>query len=276
MEKTLRNLNTNLRRNSSISKQSPVKQDYYENVSESEIIGLSLNPNSIAWLLGIVAFILIFASIATDSAYYLTGFSSVLLSKFVKIFSLDLELNVPNFFSMLLLLFAALLLAFITVIKRKQTASYIWHWAILSFGFFFMAFDEIASIHEKLIEPMQAILGKEQLGILYFAWVVPGIALVLFLAFIFLRFWWNLPAKTRFAFLIAATLYIGGAIVLELIGGSHFEIYGKDNLTYILLTTVEESFEIVGVIIFIRALLGYIADTYREVEVRFNMRRRND
>lgn len=230
---------------------------------------ISLNPSSIARALGLLAFVLVLASTATQAADYLTGYSSGLLAKLVKVFSTDLELNVPNFFSTLIMICAALLLAFITVLKRKQKAPYVWHWAILSLGFLFMAFDEIVSAHEKMVEPLRAVLGGENLGILYFAWVVPGIALVLFLAFFFLKFWLSLPVKPRIAFLIAGAFYIGGAIGMELVGGKYYESHGKDNLTYIILTTIEESLELTGVIVFIQALLAYITDTYAAVELQF-------
>ncbi len=231
---------------------------------------ISLNPALIARVLSALAIILIFASSAAMLTDYLTGHSSVLIRKLVKFFYIDLELNAPAFFSMLLLLFAALLLAVIALLKSKQNASYKLQWAILSFGFLVMAFDETVAVHERLIEPMRAILGEANLGVLYYAWVVPAIVLVLFLALFFVKFWLRLPAKTRLYFLIAASLYIGAAIGLELAEGKHSEIYGMENLTYITLATVEEGLEMAGIIVFIWALLGYIADTYKEVQLRFD------
>jgi hypothetical protein len=231
---------------------------------------ISLNPFSIAWLLGAIAFFLILDSCAVLLIDYLTGYSSLFIHKTVKLFYVDLELNVPAFFSMLLLLIASLLVAIIAVLKRKEKAPFIFQWAILSIGFLFMAFDEIASIHERLIEPMRAILGEQNLGVLYFAWVVPVVPLVIFLGFFFVKFLWSLPAKTKLFFLIAATLYLGGAIGCELIESGHCEIYGKDNLPYMIMTTVEETLEMSGVIVFIWALLSYIAQTYGEVRLRFD------
>ena len=67
--------------------------------------------------------------------------------------------------------------------------------------------------------------------------------------------------------MIAATLYIGGAIGLELIGGRYSELHGED-LAYSMMTAVEESLELAGIIIFIRALLVYIADNYKEVQIQ--------
>ncbi len=231
---------------------------------------ISLNRNSVAKILVVLTSLLILASTAALLTDYLIGNTSNLVRKLVKFFYVDLELNAPTFFSTLLLLFAALLLGFISVLKRKQNAKYAWQWAILCFGFLLMAFDETVAAHERLIEPMRSILGEENLGILYYAWVVPAIALVLFLAIFFLKFWLSLPAKTRLYFLIAACLYVGAAIGLELAEGKHSEIYGMDNLTYITLVTIEEGLEMGSVILFIWALLKYIADTYEEVGLRFD------
>ena len=230
---------------------------------------ISLNPTTIAFLLGATAFFLVFDSSAALLADYLTGYDSLLVHKLVKLFYVEYELNVPAFFSMMLLLFASLLLAIVTVLKKRENAPYVLQWTILSFGFLFMSFDEIASVHERLIEPMRAILCEEHLGVLYFAWVVPAIPLVMFLGFFFLKFLWNLPPSTKISFVIAAALYLGGAIGFELIESRHCEIYGKENLAYMIMTTVEESMEMGGAIVFIWALLSYLSEFYGEVRLRF-------
>ena len=230
---------------------------------------ISINRRSIAVSLSVLTLIVIVLSTGFVLADYFTGHTSDLLHKLVKLFYVELEMNVPSFFNMLLLLCAALLLAFISVVTTKQTGSRKLEWLILTAGFFWMAFDEIVAIHDRLVEPMRAVLGEENLGIFYFAWVVPAIILVLFLAAFFFRFWLNLPSKTRIAFLIAAVLYLGGAIGFELIDGGYAETHGTDNPIYIILTTIEESLEMFGVVYFIRALLGYAADVFNGVEVQF-------
>ena len=228
---------------------------------------ISLNPLKIASVLGAVAFFLVLASIAGQLMFYMTG------NKFyglVLLFDIDAEYNIPTFFSMLLLLFAALLLSVITILERKRTASHVLHWAILSFGFLLMAIDEVVAIHERLVYPIRRLLGGGHLGIFNFAWVIPGIALVLVLALFFLQFWLRLPAKTRLTFFVAGATYIGGCIGFELIGGNYAELHGLKNLTYVMLTTVEESLEMAGVILFIWGLLVYFADNHKEVQFRFN------
>lgn len=229
---------------------------------------IPLKPLLIARILGVVAFVLVLASIGGQLTAYLTGHDTVY--GLVRLFYVDAEQNIPTFFSTFLLLFAALLLAVITVLTRNRTTSHVSHWAILSFGFLFMAVDEAVSLHERLSEPTRKLLGGGNLGVFYSAWVIPGIALVLVLALFFLRFLLHLPLRTRVTFLMAATLYLGGAIGLELIGGRYVELHGSQNLTYSMIATVEESLEMAGVIIFIWALLVYIADNHKEVRFRFD------
>ncbi len=229
---------------------------------------ISVKPSRIARVLGLVAFLLVLASTGGQLTAYLTGHPTIF--GLVTLFYVDAEQNIPTFFSTFLLLFAALLLAVITVLKRNQMASHVSHWAILSCGFLLMAADEAVSLHERLIEPTRKLLGDAQLGIFYFAWVIPGIALILVLTLLFVRFLLGLPAKTRLAFLMAVILYVGGSIGVELIGGAYAELHGQQNFTYSMIATVEESLEMAGLIIFIWALLVYFADNYKEVRFRFD------
>jgi hypothetical protein len=227
-----------------------------------------LNSSVVARALGAVAFLLVLASIGGQLTKYLLGHDTVY--GLVRLFDLDEEQNIPTLFSVLLLFCAALLLTIITVLKKKQKDPDVSKWAILAFGFLFMAVDEASSIHEELAMPVPGLLGDGPLGIFYFAWVIPGIAVVFVLALFFLRFLLRLPAKTRFTFMVAAALFIGGALGLELVGGRYAELHGGENLTYNILATVEESLEMAGVIVFIYALLKHIADNYKEVRFRFD------
>lgn len=227
-----------------------------------------LNPLAVARALGVVAFLLVLASIGGQLFKYLTGHDYVY--GLVPLFDVDAEKNIPTFFSVLLLSFAALLLLVISVLEKKQKARDVSRWAILSSGFLLMGVDEGWSFHERLSMPVRGFLGDGNAGIFYDAWVIPGIAIVLALALFFLRFLLRLPVKTRSTFLVAATLFIGGAVGFELIGGRYTELHGQENLTYVMMATVEESLEMAGIIVFIYALLEYIAGQYKEVRFRFD------
>ena len=224
---------------------------------------ISLNPTAIARVLGAITFFLVLASIAGQLTKFLLGHDYV--KGFVPLFDVNQERNIPTFFSVLLLLGAALLLAVITRLKQNHRAPHVSKWATLTVGFVFMAFDEAFQVHEYLVAPVTKLLGDGHLGVFYFAWVIPGIALVFALGIFFLKFLLYLPPLTRMRFLIAGTIYVGGAIGFELIGGRYFELHRQLTLTYSMMATIEETLEMVGVIVFIWALLVYLADNHKEV-----------
>lgn len=227
-----------------------------------------LSPLKITRALGVTALLLVLASITGQLTKYILGHDFAY--GLIRLFYVDNENNIPSYFSASLLLLAALLLALITALKKAAHAAYRFQWALLSFTFLYMAIDEAASIHELLIEPMKGLLGQQAGGIFFFAWVIPGIAVALVFGLSYLKFLLHLPAKTRWRIVIAATLYLGGAIGMELIGGRYADLHGTENLAYSMATTVEESLEMAGIIVFISTLLNYIADNYKEIRLRLD------
>ncbi|MBP6058216.1 MAG: multidrug transporter [Nitrosomonas sp.] len=239
---------------------------------KTEIHEISFNSSTITRILAAAAVVLILASIGGQLLKF--TFGADYLKRFVLLFNLDEERNIPTYFSVLLMHFVALLLALITVFNKKQMMPHVSKWAILSFGFLLMAFDESSQFHERLIWPFRAMLKElsadgATLGVFYFTWVIPGIILVTVLGLFFLKFLLYLPTTVRIRFLIAAILYIGGAIGFELIGGRHSELYGEENWGYIIITTIEESLELSGLIFFIWALLKYCEDHFSAIQLRF-------
>jgi hypothetical protein len=236
---------------------------------------ISINPFTIASLLGATAFSLVCISIGGQLTKYFFGFA---VSRHLRLFDLSLEMNIPTFFTILLLISASLLLAVITVLNYKEKNPDVSKWIMLSLGFLFMAYDEGFQVHEDLVGVVRPLLGDGNLGYFYYAWVVPGMALVLVLGLFFLRFLFRLPVATRQLFILAAIIYLSGCIGFELIGGRYDELYGfgrydalygYESLTYNMISTVEESLEMAGLIFFIYALLVHVEDNYQEVRFRF-------
>ncbi|HRI04718.1 MAG TPA: hypothetical protein PLL77_13325 [Pyrinomonadaceae bacterium] len=233
----------------------------------SSDVSISFVPDRVAFWLGAVALLLVFSSAAVLTADYLTGYNSVVIHKLVKLFDLDLEVNVPTFFSVGLLLTASMLLAVVTAIVRKRKGKHVLGWAILSGGFLFMAFDELASAHERLIEPMRAVMGIENLGIFYYAWVIPAIGLCLVLGVSYIKFLVDLPAKTRNLLMLAATMFLGGAVGLELFEG----VFASNLLFYNVFVTFEECLEMGGVILLIWTLLRFLQDNFNLNSLNFDL-----
>lgn len=206
--------------------------------------------------LAIIAGLLLAASVALQTVKHLTGRGR--LFGLVNFFYVDGEENAPTLFSVAILLIAAVLLTLVAALERRTGRGFPWGWAGLAAGFAFMAIDEAFSLHEQLVEPMRSVLKSQARGIFYFAWVIPGALLVAAIGLIYSRFLFRLPADTRLRFCIAAALYLGGTIGVELIAGAYAETHGLDTYLYTWLATLEEGLEMAGVIMFIDALMRYI------------------
>jgi hypothetical protein len=175
----------------------------------------------------------------------------------VRLAWVDGEANIPAWFSAALLLSCAFLLAAIASAHRQHRGGYVGRWLVLSFIFGFLSLDETAQLHELSIAPLRDMFDTT--GFLYYAWIIPaGICVALFVLG-YLSFLAKLPARTRWLFLLAGALFVGGALGVEAVSGSHASLHGEQNLTYHLIITVEELCEMAGLVVFIYALLDYIS-----------------
>lgn len=186
---------------------------------------------------------------------------------FVEEFDLDNEANIPTYFSGLLLLFSSIILWVISYIERENNSSFYQHWFGLSLVFAFLSVDEVASLHERTTQPVRQLLGVE--GIFYYAWTIPVAVGLLLLGVVYARFLWHLQARWKRLFAVAAVLYVGGALGVELISGWYDSQGGGASFTYTLITTVEETLEMAGAAVFIYALLDYLSDCVEGVAIKF-------
>ncbi len=175
--------------------------------------------------------------------------------------SLSEEWNLPTWFSSVLLFSCGAVLAAIAASKRSTRAPYTVHWWVLAAGFFYISLDEAVQIHEHAGGWVDA--G----GILYFDWVIPASILVAILGVSYLGFLAHLPRIVRWRFVAAGLLYVGGAVGMELPLGWWTDQAGRHNLTYALIDWVEESLEMIGVSVFLYALIGYAAQPLGVVRI---------
>jgi len=228
---------------------------------------ISLTRQTILRILSATAVFLLLASTAGQLTKYVLGHDTAY--GIIHLFNVDDEGNVPTFFSSFLLLFASLLLALITTLKRKSNDPRWRQWAILSCALLYMAIDEASHIHELLYKPADSLLGHHLSQIIYTTWVIFGIVFVVVFSLSYLKFFFSLPPKTQRQFFSAAATFFGGAVGMELVGGFYSGSYGMHNLQYAMLSTVEEGLEMGGVIVLINALLNYVLDNYA---LRFSLR----
>lgn len=169
---------------------------------------------------------------------------------FVRVININLEQSVPTWYATILLVGAAGL-AFI-IARSKWPNHPRRMWLGLALIFTYLSIDEAVSIHEEFTIPLRETLGTS--GIFYFAWIIVGLGLVAIVGLIYLRFVLRLPAPVRNLIIMAGALFVGGAVGVEAISAALYEVTGTTAI-YSTIGTVEELFEMLGVIVFIRALL---------------------
>lgn len=184
----------------------------------------------------------------------------------VKLLNVNLEANLPTYFSALVLLGDAILLAFIGF-ACKAVGDKFWHWIGLSAIFVFISLDEMIQIHEQLRAPMEALFSTS--GVLYFAWFIPYIIVTIIVGIAYFKFMMRLPKKILKLFILAGFVFVFGAVGMEMLGGMHAESHGEETLTYALMYSFEEFLEMSGAAIFFYALISYIEMKFKKATFVF-------
>lgn len=187
------------------------------------------------------------------------GFGHDHVRGFVPLVDLNGEFNVPAVFSTLLFFAASGLLGLIAAGARRRGESW-WVWAGLAAAFAFLGVDELLQFHERM---NRLRLPGFTSPFLAFPWVVwyglfagaLGLALIPFLR--------RLPGRTRVRCLGAAALYLGGALGFEMLGAAEYARHGLTDWHYAALYTLEETFEMAGLALFIHALVIHALVRYR-------------
>jgi len=215
-----------------------------------------ISRKAVTRVLAACAILLILAALAGQIAIRTSDLNSVRLA--AEEFNLERENNVPAWFSTVCLFLCALTLCAIGFARRSQRDAFQWYWFAMAAIFAGLSLDECASFHEALIGPVRNTLGVD--GFLHFAWVVPGMAFALVFVLVFLKFLARLPGETRRAFIIAGAVYCSGALGMEMVGGKYASLHGMRDFPYALISIAEESLEMFGIILFLRALLAHVGD----------------
>ncbi|WP_400078489.1 hypothetical protein [Winogradskyella sp. R77965] len=195
-----------------------------------------------------------------------TGMEEKVPRLLIKFFNVNLEANLPAYFSSLVLLIDGILLALIAYGSNAKGGKF-WHWIVLSGIFVFLALDEMIQIHEQLRAPMETLLGTT--GILYFAWFIPYVAVTIIIGIAYFKFVKRLPKRTLKLFILAGVLFISGAVTMEAISGMHAEKHGESTLTYALMYSFEELLEMSGAALFLYALIDYITIEFNSLKLKF-------
>ncbi|MCG2461195.1 hypothetical protein K8352_10585 [Flavobacteriaceae bacterium F89] len=221
---------------------------------------IDLNPKFILRALLIVVGIITIAHIGVNIVrfnYYLDGgawSNNDYVKVLIHLFDLDTENNVPSFYSSLALLFSSILLYLIALYNKRNRLKY-FAWILLSVVFFYLSLDEILELHEHLVHLTERMLNLSGYGTAY--WVIPYGVLVVILLLSLFGFLNKLPKSTLKLFILSGFIFVSGAVGMEIIGGIQEELHGKLNVTYVVLITIEEVLEMLGIVVFIYALTSY-------------------
>jgi hypothetical protein len=224
---------------------------------------ITLAPYAVIRTLAIVVAFLSITSVAfVVTSYYV---DNVWFGKVTRLFNLDEETNFPTYYQSFSLLLCGILPAFIASAHQKTGRPFVVHWRILSAAFFFLSIDEFTQLHEGSMYPLHDLFNSRGMGFLasgyfYDSWVIPALICVIIFVLTFWKFLGHLPSTTRRLLVIAGAIYLGGAVGMEMIGGHYKDLHGSHNITYAMMTTVEETGEMIGILIYIHALLSYVSD----------------
>ena len=210
---------------------------------------IRLHPKKVTRVLSSIAGVLL--------VFHLMGFLPFLSGDSIypaSYFDFDAERNIPTLFSSFLLVFCALLIGAISIAVKRSGGKYLL-WLFLGVVFLFIGIDEAVMIHERIGDRVHLMLNTD--GFLYYAWVIPYGVMVIALGVFYLPFLLRLPAETRKGCVIAAVLYVGGGLGMELPQSAWFVTHGDDGV-FIAIATVEELLEMSGCIVFIHTLCSYI------------------
>lgn len=222
---------------------------------------IAISVNRLIQTLSILAVAIVVLDLAAMVFALVSGHDSVF--GLLGLLDLDKERGIGMLFQVLLLIGNAALFLIVSkaaAVGKTESGP----WLFLSFVFLFLTLDEFAFIHERLMPVMRALVGDN--GVLYFAWIVPyGLAVAVLAVWIAPKIF-RLSPEPRFFFVMAAICYVGGALGMEALGGWRMDVIGgasaRPELVYELLTTIEESLEMAGLLLLSRALLGMVRDAY--------------
>ncbi len=174
----------------------------------------------------------------------------------VHLFHVEEEGNIPTYYSALLLLSSAILLAIISHFTHVQNKPYFKHWLILSVIFFYLSVDDAAAIHELIIPPLRNFFNTT--GVLFYAWVIVAIPLMALFFLAYVKFLRDLPRDTRIMFIVSGALFVFGSAGLDMAAGYVVTHNLWIHIIEPALMIAEELLENVGIVLFIYTLLSYL------------------
>lgn len=213
-------------------------------------------------LLGIIA-VLLTLHLISVAILALEGGMSGAAYWAVTYFGVDSEDSLSTAYSVVMLALVAILCAHLAVMARGTQRI---GWAFLALVFVAMSWDEGATIHERvgyLVE--DAGLS----GPFAYGWLVIGIPAAVVLGAVAIVLLRSLPRRVLRRMVFAGAVFVTGAVGVEVFASS---LVGAgmehENPLMLLLTTLEEGLEMLGIALFFATLLSFRAEREAALGVR--------
>lgn len=223
--------------------------------SRGPVVRLLVDPTRLWWGLLVAIGLLHVISLVGHVLHKGLGIEDQWVIEWIMAFSVDHEQTLPTWFSVGMLAFIGFVAAEIAMAERQAASPLRWHWALISVVFFYISYDELASLHERVGNFLAARgLG----GPFHYAWVVVAAPLALLFAVLMIRLLRSVPRRTAAMMALAGALYVGGALGGEIVTGVGVDAgYGPDTLVGQLLVVGEELLEMLGTALFLVTILRH-------------------
>jgi hypothetical protein len=169
----------------------------------------------------------------------------------------SVEFSLPTFYNYGLIVANFALLSTAALGIWAQRGKDLRYWIGLAGVFLYLGYDEAARVHERLVDPMDKVLPDSPF--LEFGWTPIGLAFALVVGLICLPFLRRLPVQVARLMVLAGATYVFGAVGVETIGGWLFYHGNFGTTIYHVAATIEETFEMSGMVIFGYAVLVFLS-----------------
>lgn len=226
---------------------------------------LSINPKRLFWTLMSIVGILTVLSFIGILRYWDHRFTGI-----ADTFDLGAELTVSSWYASLLHLIATLLCALITWDHTQRRVPTTRQWGYLTIVFLLMSVDEVASLHDRLLPGIGNMMSNNRDGLFFYAWVIPGIIIVIIFGLLYLPFFLKIPRKIGISLILGLSIFVIGAVGFEMLGGWVTSIDAESYVMIMTLSLIEELLEMLGICIVIWGLAHYLRD-YGTVRISVGM-----
>ena len=220
-------------------------------------LSFQLGPDSITRILLMIIFFLLAGNLISIYLKWVLGFESAM--GVVPLFDFDTEFNLPSLYSSLAILLSAGLLWIIA--KNEETKNgkgEAFYWKVLTYIFIFLSVDELVSIHNQFGRLIGFLFGSFTYINESRLWILAYMPILVLFLIYFIGFYKRLDKSTIQSFIIAGSVFAAGAIIVELVGDQYMMYHDKADINYGLIYTLEELLEMIGIVLFIRALVYYL------------------